>query len=303
MLYYQAGLTQQEIGEQLGYSRIKINRVLSVARTHGVLEVQVKVPAGWHVGLETDLIREFGLRDALVVTAEQSGRALESVLAEGAAVLLAQQLQPGMRIGLGIGRTISHLPERFRPGRRVECTFIELIGAAYNEDWARFDVTSKMAEIAGGTREALQVPGFVTDPELSSRLAQEPSVAETLDRARDSDMMLQSVGPVNSSAIMFQSGLLTAEDLDDLASRGAVGDALGHFYDIDGHHVESRTDSNLIGIKLEDVSQVPWSVLVAGGAAKVRPIIGGLRGGYFNTLVTDDMTAEALIDFAGGITR
>jgi deoxyribonucleoside regulator len=303
MLYYQAGLTQQEIGEQLGYSRIKINRVLGLARTHGVLEVRVKVPAGWHVGLETDLIREFGLRDALVVTAEQSGRALESVLAEGAAVLLAQQLQPGMRIGLGIGRTISHLPERFRPGRRVDCTFIELIGAAYNEDWARFDVTSKMAELAGGTREALQVPGFVTDPELSSRLAQEPSVAETLDRARDSDMMLQSVGPVNSSAIMFQSGLLTAEDLDDLASRGAVGDALGHFYDIDGHHVESRTDSNLIGIKLEDVSKVPWSVLVAGGAAKVRPIIGGLRGGYFNTLVTDDMTAEALIDFAGGITR
>ena len=32
MLYYQAGLTQSDIGAQLGYSRIKINRVLGLAR-------------------------------------------------------------------------------------------------------------------------------------------------------------------------------------------------------------------------------------------------------------------------------
>lgn len=303
MLYYQAGLTQSEIGEQLGYSRIKINRVLGLARTAGVLEIHVKVPSGWHIELETDLIRVFGLRDAVVVTAEQSGRLLESVLAEGAAGFLAEQLQPGMRIGLGIGRTMAHLPERFRPNRQIECTFIELIGAAYNQDWARFDVTSKMAELVGGTREALQAPGFVTDPDLGTRLAQEPSVAGTLDRARDSDMMLQSVGPVDTSAILFQYGVLTAEDLEDLRTRGAVGDALGYYFDIDGNRVKSRTDSNLIGINLEDLRRIPWSVLVAGGAAKVPPIVGGLRGGYFNTLVTDDVTAAALIDFAAGCAR
>ena len=164
---------------QLGYSRIKINRVLGQARTAGILEIQIKVPTGWHVELETDLIRVFGLRDAVVVTAEQSGRSLESVLGEGAAGLLTEQLQPGMRIGLGIGRTMAHLPERFRPERHIDCSFIELIGAAYNQDWARFDVTSKMAELAGGTRESLQVPGFLTDPDLSTRLALEPSIADT----------------------------------------------------------------------------------------------------------------------------
>jgi DNA-binding transcriptional regulator LsrR (DeoR family) len=198
---------------------------------------------------------------------------------------------------------VAHLPERFRPERRYDCTFIELIGAAYNKDWARFDVTSKMAELAGGSREALQVPGFLTDPDLSTRLAQEPSVAGTLDRARGSDMMLQSVGPVDTSAILFQYGVLTAEDLEDLRARGAVGDALGYYFDIDGNHVKSRTDSNLIGIKLEDLRNVPRSVLVAGGASKVPPIVGGLRGGYFNTLVTDDLTAQALIDFAAEIVR
>lgn len=301
MLYYQSGLTQSDIGEQLGYSRIKINRVLGQARAAGILEIQVKVPTGWHVELETDLIRVFGLRDAVVVTAEQSGRSLESVLAEGAAGLLAEQLQPGMRVGLGIGRTIAHLPERFRPQRPTDCSFVELIGAAYKQDWARFDVTFKMAELAGGTRESLQVPGFVTDPDLGTRLALEPSIADTLDRARDSDMMLQSVGPVDTSAILFQYGVLTAEDLEDLQARGAVGDALGYYFDIDGNHIASRTDSNLIGIKLEDLRKIPWSVLVAGGSAKLPAIVGGLRGKYFNTLVTDDVTARALVDYAEGV--
>lgn len=295
MLYYQAGLTQSEIGNQLGYSRIKINRVLAAARKHGVLEIQVKIPAGWHVGLETSLIRQYGLRDAIVVSSDQSGRSLESILAEGAAEFLARQLQPGMRVGLGIGRTMAHLPERFRLDRPVDCTFIEVIGATYNREWARFDVTSQMAELAGGTREALRVPGFVTDPDLGMRLAKEPTVAETLGRVRRADMVFQSVGPVDSSAILFQYGVLDAGDLDALRKRGAVGDALGYYFDIDGNRVQSRTDSNLVGIDLDDLRSVPWSVLVAGGSAKVDPILGGLRGGYFNTLVTDDVTAGALV--------
>jgi len=295
MLYYQQGLTQSEIGAQLGYSRIKINRVLAMARDFGILEIRIKVPVGWHLELETDLIRAYGLRDAIVVPADQSGRALESILAEGAANWLAQHLQPAMRIGLGIGRTVAYLPERFRLDQPVDCRFIEVIGAVYTSDWARFDVTSKMAELAGGVREALQAPGFVTDPDLGMLLAKEPSVAASLKKARESDVILQSVGPVDSTAILFQYGVLTSDDLEDLRERGAVGDALGYYFDIEGNRVPSRTDSNLIGVDLDDLRKVPWSVVIAGGAEKVQPIIGGLKGGYFNVLVTDEVTAKALI--------
>ena len=71
-----------------------------------------------------------------------------------------------------------------------------------------------------------------------------------------------------------------------------------YFY-IDGKRVQSRTDSNLVGIELDDLRAVSWSVLVAGGAAKVEPMLGGLHGGYFNTLVTDDETADALLAISG----
>ncbi len=222
------------------------------------------------------------------------------MLAEGAAVWLADHLKSGMRVGLGIGRTMAHLPERFRVDQPVDCSFIEMIGAAYTSDWARFDVTSKMAELAGGTREALRAPGFVTDPDLGTLLGKEPSVAEALDRARKSDVIIQSVGPANTSAILFQYGVLTAIDLEDLRARGAVGDALGYYFDLEGNRVPSCTDSNLVGVSLEDLRKVPWSVVVAGGPEKIEPIIGGLRGGYFNVVVTDDVTARSLIAASEG---
>lgn len=300
MLYYQEGLTQSEIGIQLGYSRIKINRVLGMARTYGILEIRVKVPVEWHLELEADLIRSFGLRDAVVVSADQSGRELESVLAEGAAAWLARHIQPAMRVGLGIGRTVAHLPERFGLDQPIDCTFIEVVGSVYTRDWAKFDVTSKMAELAGGTREVIQAPGFVTDSDLGVLLSKEPSVADALNRARESDIAIQSVGPVDTSAILFQYGVLTSDDLEDLHQRGAVGDALGYYYDLEGSPVPFHTDSNVIGVGLDDLRRVPWSVVVAGGPEKVQPIIGGLRGGYFNVLITDDVTANAVVTANAG---
>lgn len=303
MLYYQDGLTQLEIGEKLGYSRIKINRVLSLAREIGILEIRIKVPPDWHLELENNLLRTFGLRDAVVVTSASEGRPLESALAAGAATWLSQRLEPGMRVGFGIGRTLSRLPETFHLDQPVNCTFIEVVGTVYAEEWDRLDVTSRMAQLAGGTREILHSPGVVTDPDLGVLLAKEPSVVAALNRARESDIIIQSVGPVDTSAILFQSGVLGPDDLEELRSRGAVGDALAYYYDIDGHRVPCRTDSNLIGIDLEALKRVPRSVVVAGGARKIEPILGALRGGYFNVLITDETTAGSLLQSNAGTDR
>jgi DNA-binding transcriptional regulator LsrR (DeoR family) len=40
-LYYQQNLTQQEIGDRLGLSRIKINRLLKLAVSSGIVQVTI----------------------------------------------------------------------------------------------------------------------------------------------------------------------------------------------------------------------------------------------------------------------
>jgi deoxyribonucleoside regulator len=297
-LYFHRDLTQEQIGDQLGLSRVKVNRMLRLAKQAGVVEVRIRGVEEPTEALTDGLIAQWGLRDAVVVADGHGSDALASTLASGASAWLASRLAPRLRVGFGLGRTISRLPETFRVDRSVECVFTEIEGAAPDESagFASYNVTSRMGAIAGARTEFISAPTFVSDPSLRDRLLQEPSIARALDRARQSDIVIQSVGTVSESALMRIHDVLTDEDLDELRARGAVGDALGHYFDADGRHVPFWTDDMHVGLTLDDLTKVPLSALVAGGSEKLPAIAGALRGAFFNVLITDIDTARALME-------
>lgn len=297
-LYYESDLTQDEIGERLGYSRVKINRVLRQAREIGIVEVKVLIPPDSVHALENALMVRYALRDVLVVPEKEPEGELYLALARGAAYWLRARLAPGIRIGLGLGRTISYLPQVFKVNRPVECTFTEIVGAASDHSGGlnSYNVISRMAELAGGKAEFFYAPTFVSDPELKQKLLAEPSVIQSLERARSCDVIMQSVGVVDESAILYIHQYITAEDLQNLRQMGAVGDAVGHYFDCQGQPVPSFTDERVIGLDLTDLRSIPWSLMVAGGPSKVEAIMGALRGKYFNALITDRLTAIALLE-------
>jgi lsr operon transcriptional repressor len=296
-LYYENDLTQNKIGQLLGYSRVKINRVLQQARAAGVVEIRIHTAQVEFFELENQLVTKYGLRDALVVMEDEAGQGLHLSLARGAAAWLKPHLEPGTRIGLGLGRTISHIPMVFHVDRQVDCTFTEIVGAASNHSggMASYNITSKMAELVGGKAEFFYAPTFVSDPELKKKLMMEPSVLAAIERARQCDIVMQSVGPVDDSALLFIHNYITRKDLQNLLQLGAVGDALGHYFNADGTPIPSITDDRVIGIDLEDIKRAQWSVVIAGGPEKLLPIAAALKGKYFNVLITDRKTALALL--------
>ena len=131
---------------------------------------------------------------------------------------------------------------------------------------------------------------------MKEQLIQERSVKKSLDSARSCDVVLQSVGPVNESAILFIHGYISREELDALRLAGAVGDALGCYYDQDGLIIPSPTADKMIGLCLTELVNIPWSVLVAGGSDKIQPISSAIRGNYFNVLITDTESAKELLN-------
>jgi DNA-binding transcriptional regulator LsrR (DeoR family) len=297
-LYFHRELTQEQIGDQLGLSRVKVNRMLRLARDAGIVEVRIRGVEEPTEALTDGLIAQWGLRDAVVVADAHGERGPALTLASGASAWLASRLVPGLRVGFGLGRTISRLPDTFRVNGSVDCVFTEIEGAAPDESagFANYNVTSRMGAVAGARTEFISAPTFVSDPSLRDRLLQEPSIARALDRARQSDIVMQSVGTVSESALMRIHDVLTDGDLDELQARGAVGDALGHYFDAEGRHVPFWTDDMHIGLTLEDLTKVPLSALVAGGLEKLPAIAGALRGAFFNVLITDADTARALME-------
>jgi DNA-binding transcriptional regulator LsrR (DeoR family) len=152
-----------------------------------------------------------------------------------------------------------------------------------------------LAEIAGGRAELLYAPNMVSSPELLRRLISEPGIAEALERARHCDIILQSIGTVDETAILYIEDRISLEELQDLQRSGAVGDALGQYFDENGNPVSTFLDDRVIGISLADLRRTPWSVVVAGGEEKHHVIQAALEGGFFNVLVTDIETAKYLL--------
>lgn len=297
-LYYMEGLTHREIAERLGLSRVKVTRLLQQARNAGIVEIKINGANTQYMQLEQRLCETFNLRDAVVLMEAETGEPLYRVLAKGAADWLAARLEPGMSVGLSLGRTISHLPNAFEPNRKINCSFIEIIGGASDgvSSFESYSVASRMAEIVGGRAQYIYAPTIVSNKELRSMLLNEASVAEAMERARKCDIILQSVGVLNEDSLPYQKGYLSAEDLEIMQQAGAVGDVLVRFIDKDGQQVVNPLSQRIIALTLEDLKNIPWNVCVSGGAEKLDIILGALRAGVFNVLITDAGVAQALLE-------
>lgn len=297
-LYYESEMTQEEIGEFLGLSRMKVNRLLSLAMKSGIVQVEIISPEDPYAELENQLLADFQLKDVRVVSAPLPGQTQGSVLAAGASAWLAERLEPDLKIGLGLGRTVALMTQSFTVEQPLKCHFVTLegVGVSPNSGFAAYDVTSKLAEAAGGWAEVISAPTFVSTPAMRDALIAEPSVAASLKSARSANLMLQSVGTLSEDAPIFRHGTLSATDRTRLKKAGAVGDALGHFFDENGQHIPWTTDDVHIGLTLGDLANCQTSAVVAGGEEKVAAIRGGIRGKFIHALITDSTTAERLLE-------
>jgi DNA-binding transcriptional regulator LsrR (DeoR family) len=297
-LYYEDDLTQGDIAKKMGFSRVKIHRILRSAKESGIVQVVINTPSEESLHFENLLIHRYNLRDCVVVDDASPGDDHYLTLAKGAASWLKQHLRSGLRVGLGLGRTLSFLPQVFEREKEIDCIFTEVAGAVSDHSWGfeTNNIASQMAEIFGGKAELFYAPTLVSNHQLKEQLIQERSVKKALQRARSCDMVLQSVGTVDETALLFIHGYISRTDLDALKEAGAVGDALGCYYDQEGHLVPSPIDGLMIGLHINELVELPWSVLIAGGPEKVSPIDAALQGAYFNVLITNLETADKLME-------
>jgi DNA-binding transcriptional regulator LsrR (DeoR family) len=192
------------------------------------------------------------------------------------------------------------LPDAFVPTGKIDCSFTDIIGGASDGigNFGSYSVVSRMAELVGGRAHYIYAPIIVSNKELRSMLLKEASVAEAMERARNCDIVLQSVGVLNEDALLYQKGYLSTEDLTMMQQAGAVGDILCRFIDKNGQQIVNPLSQRIMALSLEDLKNIPLSVCVAGGLYKVEIIFAALQTKVFNVLITDAKTAQALLDRA-----
>jgi erythritol transport system ATP-binding protein len=99
--------------------------------------------------------------------------------------------------------------------------------------------------------------------------------------------------------------MMEPSDMEDVRRRGALGEVLGHFFDINGRPVETEVTQRIVTLPLDKLRNRRL-VALAGGVSKVAAIRAALESGLLTGLITDERTARAILakgDENGAIAR
>lgn len=299
-LYHKEGLKQKEVAERLGLSRIKVNRLLKQAHEEGIVKIDIQIPDSLYLDLERELRQAYFLKKVVVTLDVEDEESQYRVLASAAANILKQILEPQILIGIGLGRTVSYLPEFYNSEEAIDCTIVVLTGGLSQtvDNREMPSVLQRFAEKVGGRVKLIYAPIVATNKEIRSAILRDRAVQEALDLAKRSDIAIFSVGPPGKAGLLFQQGYMDERDIDQISQDKCVGDALGRFYNREGAELNISFNQRVIGLSLNELRAIPEKILTAGGVRKHEAILGALKGGLADTLITDAGTAKWLLDNA-----
>jgi len=303
--YYKDELTQDEIARRLSVSRASVGRMLDRARKVGLVSINLNADHLNAFEVSRQLRRTFRLAEALVIPDHETEvgdhHGLNARLGRGGAQFMSTHLRPGGTLGVGWGETVSRVIASTNFGAVGPIHMVSLTGGvdAYLPAFlsSKSEGEGAMGEMTTAT--VIPTPIVASTPELAAALKAEPAIQQVLKQACGVDQAIVGVGTPTADATIVEMGYLEAEDVRTLRDHAVVGDILGQFFDASGQVVKLPIHDRRIGIELTDLAQIPKVVGVAGGLHKVDAILGALRGGFLDVLVTNELAALRLLELEG----
>jgi deoxyribonucleoside regulator len=299
-MYYEDGLTQQRIAEELGYSRSAISRFLTAAREAGVVEIRVHHPLKRALELEMELRQRYKLKVVRVFDRQALDyQRMLSRLGSLGAHIIETYVQDGMKIGVSWGTAVFEVANALRPPYLPNITVIQLVGSLGTPDPEidGVELARAYARTFGGRYRILPAPAIVESPQVRDALMHDRPVREVLEAAREVELAVVGIGttrPEKSS--MVRAEFLTEKEARALASDGAVGDVCANLFDGEGNLLDLPLGARTVAIQAEDLRRIPLVLGVAGGDVKASAILGALKARLVNALVTDDVAARIVLD-------
>jgi DNA-binding transcriptional regulator LsrR (DeoR family) len=296
-LYFVAENTQAQIGKKLGLTRVRVNRLLAQARQTGLVQVTITGRLAASIKLEEALKQRFGLIDAVVVPASSEIERQRAVIAAAAGHYLAQQLKDGIAVGVGWGQTLRH-SLRYVPHQNYKrLSVVSLIGGLTHSSAVNpHETASHLADIVGGQCYYFAGPAFTDSEATREVLMKQPMLRDVYERGRKVDLAFLSVGELGKNSTMAKLGLITPDEVKTLQNAGAVGDLCSHWLNAKGQFVEHPLNRRAVALPPELLRGVPRVILVSGGKNKIVMMHGVLSNALANIVVTDELTAKALLD-------
>lgn len=296
-LYYVAGNTQEEIAKKLNVSRQSAQRMVALSVSEGLIKVRLEHPIAKCMDLQVKLKTRFGLKSCIVVPSEGNEPSSTLGLAQAGASeieLYLKSPEPKV-IAMGTGRVLRSCVEEISLLNCEQHQIVALLGnMALDGSASSYDVVMRMAEHINAKHYPMPLPVLPRSKEEKEQLHAQYNVANNLRLAAQADVTFVGVGNLAINSPLHIDGFVTPQELEELQTKGAVGELISWVLDINGNLIDCAVNERVASTPLK-VNSDKAVYAIAAGEDKVMAILGALRSKLINGLITNEYTAERLL--------
>lgn len=297
-LYYVHQLSQLEISKKISVSRPTVSRLLQQARDIGIVKINITDPNEVGTQLESALSIKYGLKKVIVVPYDSDNtQVIKKRLGKASVLLLDQILSEGSILGISWGTTMQEVARQIQSRKIKNMVVVQLNGGISR---AELDThASEIAKTIGDRYQAIPylmpLPAIVDNAELKMAILSDRNISRTLELGRKADIAMFTIGSFNYNSILVKADYFNDTEVEKLLNAGAVGDICSRILTKEGKVCSKELNGRTIGIELEEIKEKQYSIAVAGGKDKLAAIKAGLKGKWFNSLITDEWIATELL--------
>ncbi len=295
ILYYEKKYTQNEIAGVMNLSRQTVSKLLNDAIKENIVEIKIHNPEITCTELEEAICTEFKIKNAVVsgvssdddtlchlMTVKRAASYIESLMAEG-----------NKKIGISWGRTIQMLVKEFPSADTSDNIIFPLFGATDQEQ--DYFLSNELARIfADKVNAKVKYAWFPYKPDNAEdcKLFKKTDYYKSLSALWNSiDIAIVGIG---NNEIIRSFGKAFGYNEKCLS---AIGDIATHFFDMDGNFIELY--ENTLCNSVDNLKNAKETIAIACGSDKKEAIIGALRTGTVDTMITDEYTAAKILALSG----
>lgn len=204
---------------------------------------------------------------------------------------LRQLIKDNFIVGITGGTTMASLAENIVKGKIAKNLLIIPArgGLGKNLETQANNIAAKLADKLDGNYKLLHIPDNMDTDSLKIVLKL-PNIVEVTDCIKKMDILVFGIGRADTMAYRRD---LPKEEIDEILGKGAVAEAFGHYFDIDGNEVwEYKT----VGLSLEKFKSLDKVIAVAGKEEKAEAIIAIAKLKPEMILITDELAARKILE-------
>lgn len=300
-LYYVAQNSQDEIAGKFGISRQVVQRLISTAVSERLIRFSFDHPITRCMELAARLSEKFDLQSCDIVMSDPNFPELITGLAIAGAAEMHKHLRSKTPkvIGIGTGLAPRACVEQLPAMECPQHTIVSLVGNLHTDGSATaMNVVEKLAYRVGAPHNPMPLPVLARNPSELANLHKLEHISRTRALCKSADATFVGIAHIDGTSPLVRDGFISVEESRALMKEGAVGEIVGWVYDKQGKLIPGLTNDRVSSAPLNSVTERPV-VGLAVGQEKAPAILGALCGNLVNSLITDDATAEAVLELAG----